>query len=432
VVNPQALWQLDRIWQREFHAILVVDVAVIQIEGFLMPGNKIELNGIAIEVHNREYYLEVLSHAMETIPFYSPVLRKTVAEAVGHAPPADARIGLQAMMRVLGFIGHELIEVLDREWHDYDENEADRLFEFASSRQLFSSIKSVYLWGAGSCRLADYLASLESLDQVICSDLSWPALYFGRALIEANYAELPELLTKARIFYHVEPQSTQLIRTTKDSRFKAPLTPCDRRQCIQYSVRDAFAALNEPITADLIAVPYLLDNFAGAQCMTLLLRICQRVRAGQQIVILVTCIPERRAGSGRDPALIMDVLRRCGFKIQFLELVFLPYSFSYYSYARKHTDWNTLVVRAERLVERDIDIVIAKSDRRDAIQANQPDKANPLDSANRDLILSKLRSAENYQAMADALIPQMGAMEFENAIGELASRGSIDLRFDTN
>ncbi len=218
----------------------------------------------------------------------------------------------------------------------------------------------------------------------------------------------------------------------KDSRFKAPLTPYDRRQCIRYTVSDAFAALNEPIAADLIAVPYLLDNFRGVQCMSLLLRICQRVRAGQQIVILVTCIAEGRAGPGRDPALIMDVLRRCGFKIQFLELIFLPYSFSYYSYAQMHTDWNTLVVRAERLVERDIDIVIAKSDQRDASQANPPDKANPLESANRDLVLSRLGSRERYQAMAAALIPRMGAIEFENAIGELTSRGLIDLRFDTN
>jgi len=234
------------------------------------------------------------------------------------------------------------------------------------------------------------------------------------------------------VFYHVEPHSTRLIRTTKESRFKAPLTPPDRRQCIHYTVRDAFAAVDEPIAADLIVVPYLLDIFRGAQCISLLLRICQRIRAGQQIVILVTCVAEGKAGPGRDPELIMDVLHRCGFKVRFLDLLFLPYSFSYYSYGRMHTDWNTLVVRAERLVERGADIFIARSDRRDALQANQPHKANALGSANLDLILSRLRSAESYSSMAAALTPQMGAREFENAIGELLSRGLIHLRVDAS
>jgi hypothetical protein len=394
-----------------------------------MPRSKIELDGIAIEVPHPRTYLEVLSHAIKTTPFYAPALRKTVADALPQSPRAELRIGPETVMRTLGFVGHELIAVLDREWHDYENNEADRMFEFLSSRRLFDSIKSIFVWGAGPCRLADYLASRESMEQVICSDLSWPALYFGRALIEGNYAQLPELLTKARVFYHVEPGSTQLVRTVKDSRFKAPLTPHDRRQSIRYSVRDAFAALDEEIAADLIAVPYLLDNFRGAQCITMLIRICQHVRAGQQIAILVTCVPEGRLGGGRDPALIMDVLRRCGFKVQFLELIFLPYSFVYYSYARMQTEWNTLVVRAERVDERDIDIVIAKSDRGGASQANEADKA---DSANLGLILSKLRKPESYQALAGALTPQMGAAEFENAIGELASRGLIDLRVEPN
>src|SRR5262249_1459791 len=98
------------------------------------------------------------------------------------------------------------------------------------------------------------------------------------------------------------------------------------------------------------------------------------------------------------------------------------------SRTRQLTDWNTLVVRTERLVERGADIVIARSDRRDALQANQPHKANALGPANLDLILSRLRSAESYSSMAAALTPQMGAREFENAIGELLSRGLIHLR----
>ncbi len=378
----------------------------------------IELDGISLDIPDPRGYLEALSHAVRNISFYPAALRKTVLDAF-ERPPSTETPTRQDAMRVLGFVDHALIETLDREWQDYDRNEADRLFTYASSRGLFASVKSAAVLGAGSCRLADYLASLPSMDQVLCSDLSWPALHFGRALIDESYAELPELLTKPRVFYHVDPQSMRLARTTRESRFKPPLTPPDRRNCIRYAVRDVFAGWHEPVTSELIVVPYLLDVFRATQCMSVLLRICQRVSAGQQIVIIATCVGEARAGSGRDPGLIMDALDRCGFKVRFVDLTFLPYSFSYYSYGEVHTDWNTLVVRAERSAERGAEIVIASSERR---------QASPLGSADLELVFGSLSTAENHEAFAARLIPQMGATRFENAVGELLARGLVDLR----
>lgn len=396
-----------------------------------MPARTVELSGIALEVPDPRAYLEALSRAMEIVSFYSLDQRKAVAKALGGLPRREGGINRDTVMRVLGFVDYDLVAVMDREWQDYSDNEADRLFEYTSSRELFASVRSVFLLGAGPCRLADHLASLEFVEQVICSDLSWPALNFGRALIEANHAELPELLCKPRTFYHVEPESTRLIRTTRESRLKAPLTSPDRRQCIRYIVRDAFAPPDEPIAADMIVVPYLLDIFRGTQCVSLLLRICQRVSVGQQIVILVTCVTAGKAGPGRDPGVIMDVLHSCGFKIRFLDLLFLPYSFSYYSYGQMETNWNTLVVRAERLVDRSGDIVIAKSDRWDVFRARQSDKMNPPGFANLDRFFNRLQSAESYQVMATESLPQMGATAFENTVGELLSRGLIELRLES-
>lgn len=395
-----------------------------------MPARAVELNGIALEIPDPRAYLEALSHATSMVPFYSPDQRETIAEALGELPLPATRIDRDAIMRVLGFVDYSLIAVIDREWQDYDDNEADRLFEYALSHGLFASAKSVFLLGAGPCRLADHLASLDLIDHVTCSDLSWPALNFGRALIEANHAELPELLRKPRTFYHVEPQSARLSRTTRESRLKAPATPPDRRQRIRYTVRDAFAQPEEPIAADLVVAPYLLDIFHGARCISLLLRICQRIRVGQQLVILVTCIVGGKAGPGRDPGAIMDVLQGCGFKVRFLDLRFLPYSFSYYSYGRTQTSWNTLVVRAERSVDRNGDIVIAKSDRWDAFRARQSEKANQPAFANLDRFFNRLQDAESYQVMAAELAPRMGAARFESLVGELLSRGLIDLRLD--
>jgi hypothetical protein len=318
-----------------------------------MSMSMVEFKGIPIETKDPRRYLQVLLYAMNTVPLYEPALRKALAESLGNASLMEDKIGLDAVMREVGFVGHELVAVTDREWHDYENNEANRFFDYASSHELFSFVNSVFIWGAGPCRLADYLASLSGMDEVTCSDISWAALYFGRAFIEARYSELPELLTRERAFYHVEPRSMQLVRTTKPSRFKPPLTPSDRRHRVRYCVRNAAADSEEPITADLIAVPYLLDVFRGDQCMSILRRIGRRMRVGQKIVVLVTCVPDGRAGAGRDPSLILDVLRGLGFEIQFLDLTMMPYSFSYHSYTRVLTNWNTLVVRAEKRFERD-------------------------------------------------------------------------------
>lgn len=391
--------------------------------------NKFELAGIAIQTPSPIQYLQVLSQTLKTIPFYSTALRNLVTETVINPFPAETRIDHEIVSRVLGFVGHELITVLDREWHDYEGNEADYFFEYASSRRLFASAKSVFIWGAGSCRLADYLASHDFIDEVFCADLSWPALYFGRSMIGARYTDLPGLLTADRTFYHVDPQTNQLSKTSRSVRFKAPMTPAERSHIIRFAVRDAFAALSEPITAELIALPYVLDNFRGDQCLSFLIRICQQIRAGQQIVLIVTCMAEGRTGPGRDPALIINTLRSCGFKIQYLDLVFLPYSFSFYSYTQSHSDWCTLVLRAERVIERSADIVIERCKRTDPFCVGHADNAIPFDSVYCDLLLSKVQSARPYQALASEMVPQLGAIAFECAVGELASRGLIKLGF---
>src|SRR3954454_6068557 len=142
----------------------------------MMPGSRVELSGIPLDIPDPRGYLEALSRAMKAIQFYSPALRRRVAEMLGRLPPGESRTGQETFMRVLGFVDYELITVLDQEWQDYNDNDADRLFEYASSRRLFSSVNSVFMWGAGACRLGDFLGSLELIDQVVCSDLSWPAL----------------------------------------------------------------------------------------------------------------------------------------------------------------------------------------------------------------------------------------------------------------
>ena len=66
-----------------------------------MPSNNIEINGIALELHNPRRYLEALLHAKTTVSFYSANLRKAVVAALGRLPPAKTSTERDAMMRIL-------------------------------------------------------------------------------------------------------------------------------------------------------------------------------------------------------------------------------------------------------------------------------------------------------------------------------------------
>ena len=68
----------------------------------------------------------------------------------------------------------------------------------------------------------------------------------------------------------------------------------------------------------------------------------------QTLILMMTCMTGGPREDSRDPARVLETLDRCGFRIEYADLVSLPYSFTRYDYGYNRTTWNTLVARAIR------------------------------------------------------------------------------------
>src|SRR5947208_557391 len=195
------------------------------------------LAGIALEIHNSEHYLETLWHILREIkPVMSPVLLE-IQQLLGRSPQTQPENDERAVSRVLGYHGDTVAFLIDREWHESEENEFDVLLEYLRSRSVLDTRGSVFLFGAGACRLGDYLASLDTSRSVICSDLSWVALYFGKALIENRPDLLPSILRRERLYYSLGDDHRSLAATHKPSGFKSSFA--GTRNKMKYAVRNA-------------------------------------------------------------------------------------------------------------------------------------------------------------------------------------------------
>src|SRR5205085_6367073 len=159
----------------------------------------------------------------ETGPAMSPVLLE-IQQLLGRSPQTQPEHDERTVLQGLGYHGDAVAYLIDREWHDSEENEFDALLEYLRSRPVLATRGSVFLFGAGACRLGDYLASLDTTRQVICSDLSWIALYFGKALIENRPDLLPNILRSERLYYSVADGHGSLAATCKPSQFKSSFT----------------------------------------------------------------------------------------------------------------------------------------------------------------------------------------------------------------
>ena len=117
---------------------------------------------------------------------------------------------------------------------------------------------------------------------------------------------------------------------------------------IKQKISNAFYR-SAPITSDVIYIPFLLDEFSGTHGITMLIRICQQTKAGQTLILMMTCMTGGPREDSRDPARVLETLDRCGFRIEYADLVSLPYSFTRYDYGYNRTTWNTLVARARKV-----------------------------------------------------------------------------------
>jgi hypothetical protein len=394
------------------------------------------LNGITLEIPDAVEYLSVLDYALRLQYPGILAVRTEIERLLGATPPAGTAIDRREVQRVIGYSGEMIASLIDREWFDAEDNECDELFEYLTARQLVGTIRSAFIWGAGPCRLGDYLAAAPSRPSVVCSDLSWPMLYFGRALIDQQIALLPELSLRDRPYYVRDDVTGMLAARRHAGRFKRPL--CQHPPQIRYTVRDVYCTA-VPIVSELVCVPFLLDTVHGARMTTMIVRLCQQSAPGQTLLILVTCSLGRYADEGRDPAAIIEALQQCGCQIEFVDLVRLPYSFTYHSFASQRTVRNTLVVRARRV--RDIDperialvsnvrlgrAAIHEDPSRDGcvVSHNGADVTVSRDEA---VVLRHCQRAAHYHEILGQVASQLDVHRVDTiVIGSLAAKGLIEL-----
>ena len=305
--------------------------------------NPILLNGIPINVNHPTQYLEKLWYVLTYRYPQLGSMKVTIEDLLGYSPSLSSHETQQALNSVLGYNSEDLVvSLIDREWQDSEFNEFDDFIKYFKINPLFSSSESIYICGAGTCRLGDYLASLEHLKKVTCSDLSWLTLFYGKLLIEGQTDLLPKPSIADRLFYRIDQALNKLVVENQPSRFKPPLS---RPGKIDFEVNNAFT-LGNLNSFELICVPFLLDNFGGEKLESLLIRLCQSTSINQQLIIMTTFRFNHKLGKIRDPEAMKNILERCGFKIKHMDIVRLPYSFSYYNYASQKNTWNSIILGA--------------------------------------------------------------------------------------
>jgi len=406
-----------------------------------MPKQHHTIKDIDIEIGDPSSYLLALWAAInKAYPEFQDVMIE-IEDALGYG----SKGGKSAIMNVVNktaikpkTVGYDepplLISIADREWIDSEYNEFSKLASYLDSTPLFSSTDTVYICGAGVCRMGDYISSLENIKSVYCTDLSWLALYLGRMFIRQEYHKLPALFRLDRLFYDVVSGANEVSARMLPPKFRP--SGSSARNKIRYGVKDAFAMIN-PAPAKVICVPYLLDLFMGEQLRTLLIRICQWLEIGQELVIITTLL--FRPAEERNPQDIVQVMKACGFEVDYLDITQLPYSFSYDNYGVRKEIWNTLILKAVKRKQTPLSNLILLTDANglgridagasfgDDVQITWQGNKMSLRS-NYFQVFQKCLACTDYSALREMFIGRMSTEEFECAVGALASQSLLNLR----
>src|SRR5215467_5480080 len=90
----------------------------------------VALDGIPLEVHDTDHYLETLWHSLRKT---EPAMRAELLEIqqlLGHVPQSPPENDEDNITRVLGYHADNVAFLIDREWHESEENEFDALLEY--------------------------------------------------------------------------------------------------------------------------------------------------------------------------------------------------------------------------------------------------------------------------------------------------------------
>lgn len=310
----------------------------------------LSLDGISINSPYPLYYLEALGFGIVRSFSGEPQLvelLKKIEALLSHgfdAPyPLFQKVHSARLGSLIGWSGAEVLgPLIDREWLVMEDGELEPLLRRLDASPALASSSRILICGAGVCRLGAHLASLDQVEAVCCTDLSYLGLYFGRLLVQGEGYRLPFCFRSPRVVLVVDSRAKALRSREWECRFHS--TPEIAREKLRYEVADAFG-LRPPLEVDLVVIPYLLDIFAGSRMVTALIRICEKLSIGQKLLLVVTASPRR------DPRLVVGTLERCGFEISALDLRELPYSLSKRGIGFVRTFYDTLMLEAVKMCE---------------------------------------------------------------------------------
>jgi len=391
----------------------------------------VTLDGIPLDVQDPEHYLRVLGpvvqhHHAEILSHVEDLDRLCQSLPVGADPPDR-----DAAAAAIGWSGGLVVALIDREWSASNHNEFEILAGYLTSRGLIGAASSVLVYGAGTCRLGDYLNSLDTRRTVVCTDLSWLVLYYGRALNERKLDRLPSASRAERTYYAVRTDGGLRLEAQRGPHsFRPPL--CGDSSRIRYVVSNAFARYTGS-TCDLVVLPYVLDCQRGPGMRTMLIRILQHLEVGQDVLLIMSCAKSSHSSGGRDPKVVVDTLEASGFAVTYLDITDFPYSFSMYGYGQAQTRPTTLVLRATSL---------AKSDAAQIFLSAKLDGESPAPSLRREgkhtidkvavtdlerLVLEACQTRVSYAHAFARCAKAMDETAFDSAIGNLSSQHLIDM-----
>lgn len=388
------------------------------------------LGGIALAVSRPQRYLRVLREVVRDRYADLPTLVSLVEHAPGEAAESGGKPAPNPATTI-GYYGDLLLNVLDREWHDHAEQEFDAGVQALEARGLLANSGATFIWGAGACRLAAHLTSRHGARHVTCADLSWLALYFGRELIHNRTASLPSALRRDRLFYRPTAAGTALEAERRASRFVTVDTVAP--SSIDYVVRNAFE-LGEPVAADTIVLPYVLDAATGARAITMLIRLCEQAKVGQTLIAIVTCFNRMTTADGRDPAPLLRTLEQCGFSVERCDLVELPYSFACVDYGRVRMYWQTLLVKAikTRAPSHETIRIVPPSANAAATPGERSEDAHETPAAAEvaAACLDAARERVPFRPFVHRLQDRYAETSWRVTVGDLLASGAIELACD--
>lgn len=395
-------------------------------------------NGISINSPYPLYYLEALGFGILRSFSGEPQLAELLQEiealvSYGLDPPGPSfqKIHSTRLASIIGWSGAKILgQLIDREWLVTEESELELLMRLMDASPALASSSRILICGAGVCRLGAHFASLENVQTVCCTDLSYLGLYFGRLLVNGEGHRLPDCFRSPRMILMVDSRTKTLRARELECRFHlAPLLAMEK---LTYEVADAFG-FRPHLEVDLVVIPYLLDVFAGARMVTALIRICEKLSIGQKLLLVVTANPRR------DPRLVVSTLGRCGFEISAIDLCELPYSLSKLGIGFIRTFYSTLVLEAIKTHEPDLHTFGLALDPLDSIkelgQAEflsrqglpwQRQKPFAL-SSGRWASVQKALTLGSYGYCCEAMVQELGELACEQVLTYLLSTGFLVL-----